>query len=474
MRFPCPARILSTALVALLVPATLLAAAKEPEPMRPLPRRVLMVSIDGLAPSAYLDPDAHGLKIPNLRRLAAEGAYAHAVTGVLPTMTYPSHTTLITGAPPRVHGILTNTVFDPLGTANGAWHWFYDEIRVPTLLDAAKRAGLTVGAVSWPVTVGAPIDANFPEIWRSGSTNPYDLHLQAALSTPGLVAAVEQELGHPLAWPLTDEDRTDVALHVLRTLRPELMLVHLIEYDHWQHEDGPGSPAAIAALERDDTQLGRLLAALKDLGLDGSTLVVVVSDHGFLPTTTSMHPNVRLVEAGLITLKENEEASGHDTPPCTPRVASWRAIFQTQDGTALLHLADPADAEALAKVRSLFVPDLADPDTGIAGILEANEIEAEGGDSEVTPLVLDAKPGYRFDPDLTGDWTGPATSKGTHGYSPTHPELAAALIFAGPGLEEDGDLGTVPMTSIALRVASWLRVELDPRSGANRAKKTRR
>ena len=339
-----PGRILATALAALLVPATLLAA-ERPEPMRSLPRRVLMVSIDGLAPSAYLDPGAHGLKVPNLRRLAAEGAYAHAVTGVLPTMTYPSHTTLITGAPPRVHGILTNTVFDPMGTASQAWHWFYEEIRVPTLLDAAKRAGLTVGAVSWPVTVGAPIDANFPEIWRSGSTNPYDLHLQAALSTPGLVAAVEEELGHPLAWPLTDVDRTDVALHILRTLRPELMLVHLIEYDHWQHEDGPGSPAANAALERDDAQLGRLLAALKDLNLDAATLVVVVSDHGFLPTTTSLHPNVRLVEAGLITLKENEDSGGHDTPPCTPRVASWRAIFQTQDGTALLHLANPADAE---------------------------------------------------------------------------------------------------------------------------------
>jgi Type I phosphodiesterase / nucleotide pyrophosphatase len=425
-----------------------------------------MVSIDGLSPSAYLEPDARGLRIPNLRRLAAEGAYAHAVTGVLPTMTYPSHTTLVTGVAPRVHGILANTVFDPLGTANQAWHWFYEEIRVPTLVDAAKRAGLTVGAVSWPVTVGAPADALFPEIWRAGSTNPYDLHLQAALSTPGLVAAVERKLGRPLAWPMTDEDRTNVALHILRTLRPELMLVHLIEHDHWQHEDGPGSPAANDALERDDAQLGRLLDALKELKLDAETLVVVVSDHGFLPTSTSLRPNVRLVEAGLITLKETAVADDGPSGCETPRVASWRAIFQTQDGTALLHLADPDDAGTLAKVRSLVVPDLADPDTGIAGILEAEEIEAEGGDPEVTPLVLDAQPGYRFDSDLTGDRTGPAASKGTHGYSPTHPELAAALILAGPGLEPAGDLGTLPMTAIAPRVARWLRVVLDPaRSG---------
>jgi predicted AlkP superfamily pyrophosphatase or phosphodiesterase len=460
------ARVLSLLACALLVPALVFAAGK-PEPKLPAPRRVLMVSIDGLSPSAYLDPDAHGLKIPNLRRLMAAGAYAEGVTGVLPTMTYPSHTTLITGAPPRVHGILTNTVFDPLGNANQAWHWFYEEIRVPTLIDAAKHAGLTVGAVAWPVTVGAPADALFPEIWRAGSTNPYDLHLQAALSTPGLVAAVEQELGRPLSWPLTDEDRTDVALHVLRTLRPNLMLVHLIEHDHWQHEDGPGSAAANDALERDDVQLGRMLDALKELELDASTLVVVVSDHGFLPTTTSLRPNVRLAEAGLITLEEEAGAgSAHDAPtPCHPKVASWRAMFQTQGGTALLRLADPGDAEALAKVRSMFVPDLADPDSGIDQILEAKEIEAEGGDPSATPLVLDARSGYRFDADLTGDRTAPATSmgsKGTHGYAPTHPELAAALILAGPDLDEHGDLGTVAMTSIAPQVARWLRVDLAP------------
>ena len=96
-------------------------------------RRAVVVSIDGLSPSAYLDPDARGLAVPNLRRLAAEGAFARAVVGVLPTNTYPSHTTLVTGVPPRVHGILANRIFDPLETSNEAWFWYADEIRVPTL-----------------------------------------------------------------------------------------------------------------------------------------------------------------------------------------------------------------------------------------------------------------------------------------------------------------------------------------------------
>src|SRR5262245_51557099 len=74
---------------------------------------VLMISIDGLRPDYVTRADEHGLKIPNLRRFVKEGAFAEGVTGVVPTVTYPSHTTLVTGVWPVQHGILSNTTFDP-------------------------------------------------------------------------------------------------------------------------------------------------------------------------------------------------------------------------------------------------------------------------------------------------------------------------------------------------------------------------
>src|SRR5271170_3446393 len=85
---------------------------------------VLIISIDGLRPDAVTQADQHGLKIPNLRRMMAEGAYAEGVTGVTPTITYPSHTTLITGVWPAQHGILGNTKFDPLMENMGGWYWY--------------------------------------------------------------------------------------------------------------------------------------------------------------------------------------------------------------------------------------------------------------------------------------------------------------------------------------------------------------
>ena len=84
---------------------------------------VVLLSIDGLRPDHVLEADRLGLRVPNLRRLAREGAHARGVAGVLPTVTYPSHTTLVTGVSPARHGILANTPFDPLGKNLDGWYW---------------------------------------------------------------------------------------------------------------------------------------------------------------------------------------------------------------------------------------------------------------------------------------------------------------------------------------------------------------
>src|ERR1700685_1630616 len=75
---------------------------------------LVVISVDGLRPDYVTQADAHGAKIPNLRRFLKQGTYADGVQGVVPTVTYPSHTTLMTGVWPAKHGIYANTTFDPL------------------------------------------------------------------------------------------------------------------------------------------------------------------------------------------------------------------------------------------------------------------------------------------------------------------------------------------------------------------------
>ena len=91
--------------------------------------RVILISIDGLMPSAYTDP-ALAEYTPNLRALKAQGVWADGVIGVLPTVTYPSHTTLITGVDPArpvvtscgsgVSAALINLALFELGARNSA------------------------------------------------------------------------------------------------------------------------------------------------------------------------------------------------------------------------------------------------------------------------------------------------------------------------------------------------------------------
>ena len=137
------------ALLSSVLPAAVPAAAKSGggEP-------VLLISIDGLRPGDVIEAEQRGLKLPNLRRFLREGAYATGVTGNLPTITYPSHTTLMTGVAPARHGIVGNTTFDPKQINYGGWFWYAEDVHAPTLWDAAHAAGMTTANVHWPVSVG--------------------------------------------------------------------------------------------------------------------------------------------------------------------------------------------------------------------------------------------------------------------------------------------------------------------------------
>jgi len=85
---------------------------------------VLLISIDGLRPADVLQAGQRGLRLPNLRRFMTEGSYATDVRGVLPTLTYPSHTTLLTGVSPEQHGIAGNLTFDPTNQNQQGWAWY--------------------------------------------------------------------------------------------------------------------------------------------------------------------------------------------------------------------------------------------------------------------------------------------------------------------------------------------------------------
>ncbi len=202
-------------------------------PGRPAAASVLMISVDGMKPEYVTQADAHGLKIPFLRSLMADGSYAQAVVGVWPTVTYPSHTTLVTGVSPAEHGIYNNLEFDPRHKFAESWFWYAHQIRVPTLWQAAHRAGLATASVGWPVSCrrhrcgffDPPSTGAFFIPQRTSTRR--DRHLMAALSRPeGMLQDMQESLGPYLMGNDTsreaDEIKTRFAADILVRRKPPL------------------------------------------------------------------------------------------------------------------------------------------------------------------------------------------------------------------------------------------------------------
>jgi predicted AlkP superfamily pyrophosphatase or phosphodiesterase len=436
------ARVAAIAFAAL---AAALVAAQPGAPRPGEPPHVLLVSIDGLAPASYTDPTVRDA--PTLRRLAQQGAYADGVVGVLPSVTYPSHTTLVTGVLPALHGIYDNRLVDPENRSNGAWRWYARQIRVPNLLAATTARGLRAGAVYWPVSVGLRADYVLPEFWRSD--HPEGLELLRVLSTPSsLLDGVEALRGRPLDYPLTDESRLDTARFIWRTFRPHLLAVHFVELDSAQHRFGPGSSQARAALARVDDHVARLLEAVDQTGLGDRTFVVIVSDHGFASLERQLQPNAALKEAGLLTV------DGRGV------IVDWRAYFHSAGGSGFVFVRDPSDQAVRERVRRLLEELAKRPDTGIDAVWSAEELDRWGAYPDAA-FGIGMRRGFYTGNGHQALLVAP-TNKGGHGFAPTLEEMRAAFIARGPGLARRGSVGVIRMTQIAPTLARWLGVGLSP------------
>ena len=420
------------------------AAAQE----RPAPAPVILISIDGMKPEYVFEADAHGMKIPNLRRFVKEGAYSTGVHGVVPTVTYPSHTTIITGVSPAKHGIHANTTFDPLQKNYGGWYWYAEDIKVPTLWDAAADAHLTTVNVHWPVSVAARITWNLAQYWRTGT--PDDRKLLRVLATPGLLDVLEKDLG-PYADGINedtdgDENRARFAARLLELKHPDFATIYLTALDTEEHASGPFSPQSNATLERIDAALAGILAAVKR-AYGERAVVCVVSDHGFVPVDKALNIGVAFRKAGLIEFDEKD------------KIKSWKAMIWEAGGTTAIVLKDPKDSETKRKVSELLAKLAADSANGIERIVSETELRARGGFPEAAFLVA-FRPGFFIGENISGELVTASKSKGMHGFWPDLTAMNSSFFIIGPGIPAAHSLGSIDMRAIAPTLAQFLGVRL--------------
>jgi predicted AlkP superfamily pyrophosphatase or phosphodiesterase len=423
-------------------------------------RRALVISLDGLDARYVRERDALGLRIPTLRRLLAEGAWSLNVETVYPSVTYPVHTTIATGTLPARHGITGNNLLEPPGTKQtGAWHWFARDIRADTLWTAAAREGLRTGLISWPVGGGAG-DYNVPEIVDVGKPLAETLALMKTHARPqGLIEEVERR--DPQLYRHANQDEHDdlrarFAEHVIKEKRPDLMLVHFFDFDHFQHDYGPFTTEACAILEKLDGYVARLLDASAGAGTQDETALFIVSDHGFLPISKLVHPHVLLSRAGLLRVDSSQVGpTGLDEI----KEADWRAYAYITSGSCAIILRDPADLFARQRVLELFEPLAGREGSGILQVLVDEDVRSSGANTDAF-VMLEAADGYSFGPNLTGEAVTPSVQRGQHGYSPARAGYETCFIASGAGLARRGDLGPVRMIDVGPTIARSLGLTL--------------
>ena len=395
-------------------------------------KHVILITIDGFRPDFYLDTAWHA---NNLQELVKNGSHAQGVNSVFASVTYPAHSTIITGVQPAKHAVYANAVFEPLG-ATGKIYWSDTSLHSPTLWKAAQEKGLKTASLFWPVSAGAPVDYDIPDIGALGE-GFRESHTKPA----GFISEIKKEVfgsADTIDYG-KDQNVARIAAYLIKKEKPGFMTVHLFSVDEAEHEEGRQGNKVRAAIADADEAVGKIKAALKDQGIWNNTVLIVTGDHGFFNYTKKISPNIWLKNAGLIAdLKKDD----------------WKAQFNTvSGGCAYLYLKDKTDTLTAIRVRNILKA-LPDSIQQLFRIIEKSKLMEVGANPEAV-FALSSMHNAAFDKDFDGE-SFKAVKGGTHGHFPDSKEIQTGFIIDGPGIKKGGIISVMNLKDIAPIVSRLL------------------
>jgi len=422
-------------------------------------RHVIVVSIDGLA--AYLLNDLKA-PLPTIRKLAKAGSVAEGGMKVSnPSVTWPNHSSIITGVRPEKHGVLANgvlvrgavdvpTVVDPKRDER-------ELIRVPTVIGAAHCEGLSTAEINWPCMRGSKtLHDSFPDV--PDQVLHMTPRLRQELVAGGILAdetqpsfAANSVVGRDLIW-------TEAACHVIRQRKPNLLFVHLLNCDATHHALGAQTPAGYTANAYADSCLAKMVAATKEAGIFEKTTFIILADHGFTQTPKAICPNVLLRQQELLTVTAG-------------KMSDARVHVFPEGGIGLVYCTNPATAPADREKFSELMKDK----EGVAEVVYPARFTELGMPhpreyAQAPDAVLVAKDGYAVSGSVAGDNfvvpnTEAKTSLGSHGFVSTMEKMNALLVLSGSGIRAGEQLKNVENIDVAPTIARLLEVEFATADG---------
>jgi predicted AlkP superfamily pyrophosphatase or phosphodiesterase len=422
-----------------------------------MPNKLVVLSFDALQTN---DLDLLS-RLPYFSEILKKAAVVRNIREIYPTLTYPIHTTILTGVYPDKHGIAHNqkasiSPEEPDWSIMGSdWYWEKDNIRGRTLVDAVWERGGTAASVSWPVTAGEKRGYNVPEIWPARGRQQSAREVFEKSSSPlAMEAYYERYISH-YDWSSNEDLRiyaVEIALDILKKHKPDLLLCHVVHLDHIRHLYGDQGREVDDCLKQLDVIAERFIQATREAGTFDQTNFVILGDHGQIDVAAVFNLNVALKDMGLI----RTDADGN---PLSYEAYSFSAGFSTQ-----IVLADPEDARLEEKTLSALLDVQKRYPQYIERIYTADEAAAEerlkGNFSFVTffqnsltdPLLIHfGTPEYQY-------------YRAMHGHHPSKGDKPPLIAF-GPDIMPGVRLANGGMIEICPTLAQLLGVDMPEAEG---------
>lgn len=408
-------------------------------------KKLVIISIDAFGSENLTKyPEA----IPTILNLIKNGAIVNEIKEIYPSLTYPSHTSIVTGVKPNIHGIVNNTKIQP-ERPSPDWYWYHKDIKVETLYDKAKKKGLKTAAFLWPVTANSSIDYNIAEIFPNRIwTNQVLISLKA--SSPFFLLEMNHKYGHlrhGIEQPYLDNFITACAIDTIKTKKPDLTMIHLVDLDSMYHRYGVHSEEAYHALMRQDLRVKNILAAIEEAGMTNETNIAILGDHYQLNVDTLIRLNKLFEQKGWLTLNQKGKIK-----------KNWQVLAKSCDGSCYIYL-KPTASDLFRQVKKEL-----ENIEGIEKIYEPIDILNEGADPNAV-FMLEAKKGYYFIDEAVGELLEetalhelgqPERYLAVHGYHPSKSNYATTLILNGPDIKKGVHLPTANLVDEAPTFARLL------------------
>jgi len=415
--------------------------------------KTLVISIDAL-----ITADVERLRaLPNLGRLMRDASVVKNIECIYPTLTYPCHTTIVTGCYPDKTGIVHNERLQP-NAVKAEWNWWAKDIRVPTVIDYAREAGKTTSTVTWPVMCGMNADYNIGEIWAP--TDRDDPAPYFAKADSPKTHDIFEKNKHMLNWmrtPEMDEFAAQCACDILQIEQPDLMLIHFSYVDHQRHAVGVHGELS-HAFAFVDKQVGRVLDALDKRNAFDDTVFIVLGDHGQLELERMFHINTVLRDHGLIDVKDGV-------------ITGWRAYSQSCSLSAHIHLAPDADEKAVYQELLSIKAEYPDMIESVFTREEAKRLYHLEGDFS---FVLEAGDKVCFSKDVASksyvtainDFHEYKPSVSNHGHLPYKGDKPP-FIMKGPGIKRNIEISQGRLIDEAPTILKTLALQMPSADGVS-------